>query len=952
MGITKQEMLDLMYDPSLMQKKQLDMLASSVGGEFMISDPTNPFVMLLEATNTTASAALVKCDNIIRKKYPSLAGSKDDLYHHLFEEQLTSIFSVPAEVTVDIYVNVVDLKMSGYRPPNSNYIETTIPKYTKITILDIPLMLLNDIVVKLYDNNETFVEQQLNNENSLAFSDIGSLSSELYNSSDDTPWIRFRTKAKQVDMVTANKTVIASDGFVHTVKIEDKYCFAQVAYKNAASPNYTNLPIAYNDEYIDPLTPTAYITPYYDTILVRIPDVYLNDGQISGVVSINIFTSKGKLYIPINKYTMEDFSVVFGETGNTPSSSSIKNITVLANSVDTIDGGLNNITNLELRNIVVNSVTNTTLPITTQQLERAGDMMGYKIINTTDVITGRLFLALRSLPDIKSSVVFAKQDVFFNTVKLVIDEIKNLPSVYLSSDMCIIKSNTIFKETNGVVTLAKPEQITYLENLSPVKLIEHLETNKYFYNPYYYVINNNETYTNSRVYDLDNPEIDSIRILMKNLTVVPRVNIDKWDISKVKNGFRFLFTLAPNAEFEDLDKHSIRLQMKLPLFGGTSFAYINSKYLIEEGYYEFMLETDMVLDENDMFVLNNGESELFTKKFGLDCDITIYTMSDDVSAMDPTLFLTNEIHNPKGEKLTVFTKELLKVNFGKRLKYIFNKLYNVYNTKKYKTYDHDYPLVHQVDVFNVDPVLGTPYLCNDDEFDHSVNYELKYAKGEPVLDENGEQVYKYRKGDVVLDENGEPIVDQVGGVVRYIDMLLLEYEYFRANSAAYTNYKISTVETLNNYILNDMHDLNSRLLENTELLYKSYKTSKDVHVIINGTYEVIPYMITPEVTLYLSNTSNLTSLELDNYKNIIGGIINRHLDNRVIKLEDIKLDIKNTIGTTVTGVKIENIDPNNSEIITIKDENTKLTLNKILGLNTNSEYVVKYNIKLNIQYLI
>ena len=952
MPITKNEMLAMIYDPSLIQKKQLDLLAQSVGGDFVVSDPTNPFCMLLEATNATAAAAVVECNNIIRKKYPSLASAKDDIYHHLFEEQLTSVFASPAEVEVRFYVNVIDLKNSGYRPAGANYVETTIPKYTKVTILDIPLMILNDIVVKLYDNNTIFIEQLLNNDNNIAYSDIGTLEGRLYSLAEETPWIEFRTKAKQLNMVTSNKTVVASDGFKTNIPIEDKYCYAQVSFKTGTGGVSKVLPIMYNDEYIDPLTPCVFISPYEGNVLVRIPDVYLLEGMVAGSVTINIFTTKGKLYIPINKYLMDDFQVELGDTGSTPSSASIKNITLLANSPATIDGGVDSLTDNELRRIVIKGVTNTEFPITTAQLERAGDMKGYKIINIQDVITGRLFLALRSLPDISSNLVFAKQDVFFNTVKVVLKDVENMENVVSNATNFIIKSNSIFKENNGIVTLATKEQISYLNKLTPVRLMEHLETNKYFYNPFWYVIENNETYTNSRVYDLDNPDVETIRILNKNLNVTPRVNINQYDLSRISSGYRLLVTLAKGDGFEDLEQDSVRLQLKLPLFGGQSFAYIDGTYLQEQDFYEFVIETDMILDENDRMLLNNGVSELYTKKFDLNLDALIYTMSDDPIITDKTMFLQDEISNPTNEKLTVFTKEQLKLRFGTRLKQIYNRLYNVYGENKYKVYDHDLPLTYQDDVFKTDE-NGCVAHCNEEDADdlHEVEFEILHHKGDPVLDKDGEPIYKYRKGDTVLDSYNRPIVDQRGGVIRYIDMLLLEYEYFVANSGAYENYKKSTAETLVNYITNDMIDLNDRLLENTEVLYRSYKTCKPVTVIINNTEETIPYLITPHITLYLSNTSSLTTADIEEYKNIIGGIINRYIDRSVIKLEEIKGEIKTAIGNTVTGVKISNLDPKDSEIITIKDENVKLTLNKTVAFNSNNEYIVKYNIKLDIQYL-
>lgn len=953
MSLTKDQIQGYIYDPSKIQKLILEYLEQSNEDKLAVIDPTNPFTMLLEAAAVTASNAVTEINNVTRKQYPSLANVEDDIFHHITDNELTNMFAVPAEVAINFYVNIIDMKANGYRPDGANYVQTTIPKDTSINILDTYLTLLNDITVRLYDNSSVYVEQHLNSDNDLAYDDIGTLQGEIITSSEGTPWIKFTTKIKQLRKYTVNKAVLASTGFKQIINITDKYCFAQISYKNDTTNGvYKIISKTHSEDYIDPQVPTCYISLYDKNILFKIPDVYLVEGMISGNVNIDVYDTKGKIYLPIDKYTPADFVITLGDTNASASTLSAKKMSIMADSKSILDGGRDNSTMEELRSSIINNTTgDIDLPITDYQLTRLSELNGFTIVKATDVVTSRLYYALKSLPNYDSSLIYAKADVFFNTCKLVLEDIKNYDNIVVNDDIFIIKSNNIFKEDNGVITLTTPEQLKYIQGLENIKLINHLEDTKYFFNPFYYIITLDEDYATSRVYDLDNPDITATRILEKNLTLTPRVNINKYGVIKSPTGYRIIVTLTPNTEFSELEEGSVKLQMKLPLFGSNTYAYIDADYNKVNDMYAFDIITDLNINSDNLLDLKNGVSDIATKRFALDADVLIYIMSTDASVLDPSKFLQDEIYVNDTKTYVVFTKEQLSITFGTELDHIYNKLYNAYTQRKYRTYDYDVPAVYEEDVYQQDPKTGSIFSVTSNNISTNLEYKVLHKKGDPILDKEGNPTYKYKKGDTILDTNGNPIIDTSGGLVRYIDMLLLEYEFYRANSTAYTQYKDNVLSTLKKYITSDLKDINNKLLENTKVLYRSYKSSEYITIIINNNYSIIPYNIIPDVTLYMSNTSTLTNDLLEEYKNTIGSVFNDYLDNSILKLEDLKTKIKEKIGSTVTGVKITGIEPTNAEVINIKDENTKLVLNKVLSLNKNNEYVVKYDIKLTVQYI-
>lgn len=949
MEFTQDELRKYIYNPHLLQKKTLDLISSYNEGNHTISDPTNPFSFLLECTCINASNAINEMNNTIRKKYPSLADTSTDLYHHISDDLLSNIFAVPSEAILQFKISIIDLRNNGIRLDNSNCYQTIIPENTEIEILDTTFTILNDIVIKLYDNGTTYVESQLNTSNDLAYTDIGALNSTIYNTSEATPWILFETKVKQVKRYNLSKTIIASDGFLQSININNKFCFINAKYKQTNT--YSNLKISYNDEYIGTNTPTLFVSPYNKNIVVRIPDVYLIEGSVSGLVNIDVYDTMGMLYLPINRFRDEHFNIVLGDTTKNDYTATIENIPILCNSEYIVNGGKDSITKSELQDIIINKSNYKSIPITDKQIEYGTTLSGFKIIKDEDSLTSRSYLALKSLPDFDSELIYAKQDVFFNTVKIQLDEIEEDNTfVAINNNNFIIKSNTIFKNTNGVITITTIDELNTLKNMNSVLLMEYLQTNKYYYTPYYYIINNDSSNTNINIYDLDNPDIINYKILNKNFSIQPSVNLNQWSITKMDYGYRIYFTLAGNNEFEEISKANVILQMKIPLFGGTDYLYVNSTYIDDLGYFEFKLKTDFIPDENNMLTITNGFSNLFTKKCNLLTDIEIFILTDTPDVVDENKFLFSDYYN-NVENATVISKEQITIRFGELLNNIYTNCYNTFTERKYKTRDYNKVRTYDKNIYELDKDTASPFICNKNENDHEIEFNMIHRKGEVVLDEEGQPIYEYRRGDNELDANGNPVINYLGGVIRYIDILMLEYEFYIASSYTYQNYKKSVLEVLNKYITKDIPNFNDLLLENTSLKYKSFKTSKSIKVVINGTYETIPYNITPEVLLYISNSSNISQMTLDIYKTDIGNIINKHIDNKVIKLEDIKNEIKEKIGNIVSAVKITNLDPFNSELLTLVNENNKLTLNKVVVQDTNNDFIVKYNIKLSVQYI-
>ena len=356
----------------------------------------------------------------------------------------------------------------------------------------------------------------------------------------------------------------------------------------------------------------------------------------------------------------------------------------------------------------------------------------------------------------------------------------------------------------------------------------------------------------------------------------------------------------------------------------------------------------MVIDQDEYLTMSNTVApEGGLQKLGLNMEWNIYTITSDDSVVDDTKFLQNEIYNPNDEHQVVVTKESIRVELGSRLNHLYYNLYSVYTTKKYKTYEEDQPLKYAYNIYTTD-ANGYPFSCNRLELNHEITAIIQHPKGATVRDSNNEIVYKFKKGDFILDSNGNPIIDQKSGIVRYLDVLMFEYEYYLADTVEYQNYLVEIQKTLKSYIVDNMTEFNNQLLENTTVYFKPYNSSKKVEILINNSTESMDYLIQPIVTLYVSNNVTYTNTELNNMKANIGTIINSELDNSSISLENIRSNIKSKLGSNILSVKIEGISNQNAEIISMKDTNRRLTIGKALRLDENNSCVVDYDITLQV----
>jgi len=950
MTLEQKDLEQYLLDPNKIQIEILDYIQQATNDNLTIVDPTNPFNMLLESTVVSAANAAIEMKTILKKLYPNLATDKKDLYHHLADNQLLNMFAIPSRAKIVFYLNTIEIKLNGYRAVDKNYYTVTIPEYTEVTVADTKFTLLNDVDVRLYDDGTVFAEE-LPSDNDLAVNTSSILNTAVISDNQSVSWVIVEVEVPQITRNTLSDTITLGESYKTEVNLTDQYVYSEVMYKNENTNNkYAVLNKTHSEEFIDPYTPTVFISNTDETVTYSIPDVYLLNGLVSGNIEIIQYETKGKIYLPINNYTLNDYSIKLGNTGKNNSTAAISNVTLLANSGYPVEGGKNATSMSELKeSVIYNTTGDIDLPITEFDIKQKASYYDFEIFKVLDVITDRIYIASKNLPTIKSDLLFTKADIFFNTVEFILKNLNDTSNVIVTDDYFIIKSNSVFEEKNGKVYILNDYELDKINSLTMNERVIYYNDKKYYFTPYYYITDKIDTVVNSRVYNLDQPKVNKIVVKNKNGNITNTISINEFIITKVENGYNITITLNGDEIFNNMDQNGLRVQLTLPLAVGDSKLYYNGIYNLVDNKIEFTIETDHYVNiDNDLHVLN-GVSDLRNKDIKLNSKAEVYIYTTDTSYYDENLFLLDYIYDRSGVQ-AVLVKEEIDFTLGKELDYIWNKVTNSYTERKYLKYEQDIPLVYTEDVYEKDPETGTIFKFIDEDNDgvyDNIEYTILHHKGDPVLDNEGNQLYKHKKGDIVTIDD-IPVVDQDGGVVRYLDIFMLEYEYKIATNLAYKNYLELVKDNVNEWINDTLPELNKTVLENTKIVYKSYKNNKQIKISINDVKYSLPYVTRPEVDLY-TYRDKYSESEIFNIKVTIGKILHEVLDGMVISQSDIRNKIIDALGSEVVGVKIKGLDNiGDLEVFSIDDKTTRLVLDKKLDINKNNELVVHYNLKLNL----
>ena len=124
-------------------------------------------------------------------------------------------------------------------------------------------------------------------------------------------------------------------------------------------------------------------------------------------------------------------------------------------------------------------------------------------------------------------------------------------------------------------------------------------------------------------------------------------------------------------------------------------------------------------------------------------------------------------------------------------------------------------------------------------------------------DNFGNTIFKHRIGETVMDDYGSPLIkDGKRGLLRHLDLFLLDARYLFVDNEQDIDYRKTIHSLVNDWCVTDMESIGSQLLERSEIFYYPIRTTGDVNVIADDNKNVtIRAEQQFEVTYWLTETN-------------------------------------------------------------------------------------------------
>lgn len=953
---------DYKYNPSNIQRVILDHLDEITDGKINVVDPSNPFVFLLEMSAVNASAAMVESIGNLRRQYPVLSQSVDEIYPHMSDKDFVNLFATPSKANFTFMIQKVSLLNNLVDVPLENCKKVTIPRNTAIKFDNYTFSLQYPIDIRLYTNDEIQITYDSTSVSPLQSLTTNVIPKLIKKDKEGNEWLTFTVELQQFSIITTHFALQDATVFQEDILYEDNYYFCRVFYKKDTATAWTEMKTTLTDQVYDPFTPTAVVKPNDETntLSVFIPPVYMTSGLIDGNLRIDIYETKGTLNLDTSNYLISSFSTALlaidSENDTNVYTAAMTNVSFLTYTNDFVTGGSNAITFNDLRSGVINnSVGYFEQPITNVQLVATAQKDSFTIVKNVDIVTNRMFLATRDLPAPTNKSLITPANITVDTLVTSMDILRSVDSVKNHGNRLTVLSMTLYNSLNGVLKIVDQASVAAIKLLSQLPLCANVNDNNYVYSPFYYVLDNTSNEFEVRAYHLDQPTLKNLSFISQNTTAGVSVNTDTYAIRKTETGYQLVVEVSSNSFYKQLQDSYIQAQISFLPVGEVSYAFINGVLLGKntttgERIFSFDIETDFDIDNHHDMIMTNFEmfaNEYTLTKTPLSNTFRIhYTTNSVPITYSSTTADTHLGHFLLPTDTIAITEETIELTFGYALDNLWRRSRSVASGNIYEKYANDVPMVYADDVYDIDPDTNTIFSFDTN---NNIVYTILHHAGDPVLDGSGDPVYAHRAGDVKLDVNGQPIARSDLFTERHIDLLLVDGAYYFATDDSYAGYRNEIATVINTWVTDNLVGVEDVLLDKSEIYFYPTSAIGLVAVMLDKDTEAqIEARQTFDVTLYVSETVyNDTRIRKQLETSTIQ-TLNTSLQKTIVSVSDIIVSLKEIYGNSVVSFKVTGLGgKSNYETIAIKNEHQSLSLNKTLRVQDDGTLIVGESVNIS-----
>ncbi len=898
-----------LHNPSAIAMKVMNIAADArLEHPVDILDPNNPLVFSIENSIMLAHASITNHEQTLRKVYPIMATTYEELYPHMADKDFIDRFAQPATETFQFMIGADELRNMAMPPDSKDTRRLIIPRDSSITVNGVTFTMQYPIELRVHPHNGIQVIYQTDK-----LSPIRMLESNVLkygtkklplNGGRLVEQLIFEVPMMQYNITSIGDTVNSGSSFKQRYAFTDQFYYARTFVRK--NNVWVELETTHAETPINPLKPMVQYKVLEDNRLqVQVPDLYIRNNNISGDIRTDIYTTKGKISLDLSAWKTDEFKFKMADYNNeTPESfyspiRSISNMTVWSSNV--CEGGRDELSFLKLRDRVIDNAIGTRVPPAShKQLASENNNYGYDTSLSIDYVTDRKFKISKgmypsTLPEVSTPI-----GTLNGILETSPEELANLSSVYDNGKRMTLSPDTLYRYENGDIRLMELS-IPEFKRLDLNTIVNTANNSTLLFTPFHYVLDINNDVIEMRPYYLSKGDVSDKQFHEVNTTLNLDVGIGSYSIEQTSYGYKLLIQTRSGEVYKSLDDSKVHAQMSFTPRGySNDYAYVDGTLLgwnteEDERIWEFQIHCNYDIDKNDDLIVNN-----FTLFGGHSTDIPMMLMQRanilfGVTNYNPAGYKASDldkIYQSDNSSMKAIIHESLMVNLGHSAHGLWSNARYVTGSMIYRRYEEDVLDYYDVDIkkrnadntfaYTVDTSSGKPVIV----------WEYEHRKGDPVMI-NGVHKVKHKAGTVVYNGN-EPIIDKPRSIRYRLELLTLDAKYRLSERPETVNYLDIVIRSIRESIVNDVPILQTPLYDQSELFFYPKSTMGNIRVLMaDGQTCLIDSAQVLNFKAYVTDAARRDSDLLERIKNIITNVVNEEFTTkRMISTTEIVDNIK------------------------------------------------------------
>lgn len=925
-----------------------------------IVDATSPLAWAVEQSVMTTVTAIDSFNSTLRKMSPELSNTIEDLYPHLSEVDRKNINASPASCTIFLILSKKEVLEKMVAVTNTGNKRLTIPANTEFSVSDYTLSMQYPIDITYYPTGSTIMQYGTPSVSALNNITTNEIEWEEFRSTDGMWYYKIPILVWQLTTIEKEIPVSFSSGLRSDIALYDKFHTARVFNYSDTLQSWSEIATSGSVYHFDPLVATAIVQNLTTKVRVNVPINYMTNKMIGSKLKTIIYQTMGDVTPSLSSFRPTEWSYnwkTLNPDGFTTYEAGCMSLTTaIIYSDDVLSGGTDPLTFTQVRQqVIARNLGTVDDAITQSQLTTALDRLGFKLVKKVDTITNRSYLAVRKLPDpIDDTVttsICASMVIFSSTISQAI----NAYGVNQQEPGKVaITSAATYMVTDGVYNLITTEQKEFLDSLSPRTLASYINTNQHAFSPFDYVLTADTKSPTVKAYYLDKPKVTTKSYLEDNVNSTFNVATSQnYTITRQSDGFLLEFYTNSSDNFKSLDDSNIDVCLSFIPPGKTDRSFIRgtlvARTATSERKYQILFKTKSYIDPTyDRLYLNDVYSlgELSTEKVDLTTTFDlVYCMKKSAATFNPSTFEDLVDRYRLGINYTALSHETFRISFGQSLNNLWLRHRSVVNERQYLRYTSNVYETYSQNIYHRSS--GLPFRIIDGAL---VWNNIVGHAGAFVLDENDNKIIKHRTGEIICDTDGVPQInpESVNELVRQISIFMVDGFYRFVTDEDTLSYYQYAIDTVVNWITDDIADINKITLEKTRIFFHPKNEHGSVKILApSGKTTHIDSEQVFTVDVYV----NKSTYDDKDLKSLIGDkiteIIKTNITTDTPSVNDIIQNIKVDVGDDIVDLKMTGFAGDKYPVIGIIDDHDKISLAKKLYAQSDGVITIVDSITIN-----